>query len=96
MAATPLTNSVSPTGRISTGPVSRVHRARLDVHRRDDVVAAVGIGQQVVNQIAPSGPDPQMVVWIDDRQLRLQNRLLATIEPILPDRASRRPAVRMR
>jgi hypothetical protein len=54
-----------------------VHRASLDEHGRDDVVAAVGIYQQVVEQIAPSGTVPQMVVRIDNRQFWLDDRLLA-------------------
>ena len=34
------------------------------------------VGQQVVEQIAPAGPVPEMVVRVDDRQLRLEDRLL--------------------
>jgi len=36
--------------------------------RHASAAAAVGIHQQVVEQMAPSGPVPQMVVRIDNRQ----------------------------
>ena len=45
IAAMPATNSVSPTGRISTGPDGAVHRVALQEHRRDDVVAGAEIGE---------------------------------------------------
>ena len=61
------------------------HRAGLHKHRRDDVVTAVGIGQQLVEQIAPAGAVPEMMVRIDDRQLGLEDRFLAPVEPILTD-----------
>jgi len=64
----PLANSVSPTGRVSSGPLIAVHRTRLHIHRRDDIVAAGGIKQQILEQIPPSSTLPQMVICIDDRQ----------------------------
>ena len=66
-------------------PCGAVHRAGLHIDRRDDVVAAVGVGQQLVEQVAPAGPVPQMVVRIDDRQVGLEDRLLAAVEPLLAD-----------
>ena len=43
------------------------------------------VGQQLVEQVAPAGPVPQVVVRIDDRQIGLEDRLLAPIEPFLAD-----------
>jgi hypothetical protein len=48
-----------------------VHRTRLHENRRNNVMAAAEIGQQLIQQIAPPGPIVQMVMWIDNRQLRL-------------------------
>src|SRR5262249_36160541 len=42
------------------------HRPRLHEYGGDDVVAARGVRQQLVEQIAPAGPVPEMMVWIDD------------------------------
>src|ERR1700704_6952653 len=62
-----------------------VHRAGLNEHGCDDVVAAVGVGEQLIKQVTPTGPVPQMVVRIDDRQIGLEDRLLAPIKPNLTD-----------
>ena len=59
-----------------------IHRTRLHVHRRNNIVTAAGIQQQVIQQIPPSRALPQMMVRIDDRQFRFENRLLAPVEPI--------------
>src|SRR5215470_8750574 len=59
------------------------HRARLHEHGGDDVVAAIGIRQQFIEEIAPAGPVPQMVVGVDDRQIGREDRLFAPIEPVL-------------
>ncbi len=56
-------------------PAGAVHRAALQEDGRDDVVAAVDVGQQVVQHVDPVGPFPQMVMRIDNRQAGLQNRL---------------------
>jgi hypothetical protein len=48
-------------------------------------VAAVDIDQQIIEQITPTWPIPQMVVWIDDRQLGLDDRFFAPIKPSLAD-----------
>jgi hypothetical protein len=53
------------------------HRAGLHEHRRDDVVTAVGIGQQLVEQIAPAWAVPEMMMRIDDRKVRLEDRFIA-------------------
>src|SRR5262249_43509427 len=55
------------------------HRPRLHEHGGDDVVAARGVRQQLVEQIAPAGSVPEMMVWIDDWQIGLEDRLLAPI-----------------
>ena len=44
-----------------------VHRLRLHVNRRDDVVAAVHVGEEIVSEGARAGANPQVVVRIDDR-----------------------------
>ena len=67
------------------GAVGAIHRAGLHEDGRDDVVAAVGVGQQLVEQIAPAGSIPEMVMRIDDRQVGLEDRLVAPVEPILAD-----------
>ena len=61
------------------------HRARLHEHRRQDVVAAVGIGEQVVEQVAPVLAVPQVMMRIDDRQVGLEDRLRAPGEPVVAD-----------
>ena len=51
-------------------------------------MARVDVGEQFVEQVAPVRPVPavpQMVVGIDDGQVRLQDRLLAPVEPVLAD-----------
>ncbi len=66
-----------------------MHRPALHEHGADDVVPAIGIRQQVVEHIQPVRPLPQMVVRIDDRQFRLQDRLFAACQPVIPDRQIR-------
>src|SRR5438046_8467024 len=46
-------------------PTGAVHRARLDERGRDDVVAAARVVAQFVEQIAPAGPVPQVMVRIN-------------------------------
>src|SRR5204863_1809363 len=65
------------------GPVGTMERSRLHEDGGDDVVTAVGVGEQIVEQITPAAAVPEMMMRIDDRQLRLQDRLLAAIEPVL-------------
>ena len=61
------------------------HRTRLHEDGGDDVVAALRIRQQFIEQITPVGPVPQMMVRIDDGQIGREDRLLAPIEPVLAD-----------
>jgi len=50
------------------------------------LLAAAGIEQQVLEQIPPSRALPQMVMRIDDRQFRFENRFFAPVEPIPANR----------
>ena len=55
--------------------VLAVHRAAFEEHGRDDVVTAADIGQQFGQQVvAAMRRIPEMMVRIDDRQIRLQRR----------------------
>ena len=67
-------------------PARAMHRAALHEHRGDDVVATVGVGQQIVEHVAPARPFPQMMVRIDDRQLGLEDRLGPPREPVVAHR----------
>ena len=52
------------------------HRLAFEEHRRDDVVAAAEVGQQLGQEIeAARRRVPEMMVRIDDRQLGLERRL---------------------
>ena len=57
------------------GAVRAVHRMAFDEHGGDDVVAAVEVGQQFVEQIAVPAAQPQMMVRVDDRQIGIEDRL---------------------
>ena len=75
MAAMPLTNSTSPTGFISPGAGIAVHRLTFDENRGDDVVAAAEVGKQVGQEIAAAVRRvPEVMMRIDDRQVRFQRR----------------------
>jgi hypothetical protein len=45
-------------------PTLAVHRLRLHVDRRGDVVAAVHVGQELVSEVTRARTDPQVVVRI--------------------------------
>jgi hypothetical protein len=50
-------------------------------------MAAAGVGQQIREQIAAGlGPLDQVVMRIDDRQIWLDDFLVAAFEPLRPDR----------
>jgi hypothetical protein len=57
------------------GAVGAIHRVALEEHGGDHVVAGAEVGQQLVEQVAMIRPDPQMMVRVDDRQVRLEDRL---------------------
>ena len=73
-----------------------VHRVRLHEYRCNDVVAGTGISQEVVQHVAPSGPDPEVVMRVYDRQLGFERRLLVPVQPILAHRAWRCRLLAMR
>ena len=59
-----------------------IHGTTFEEHGRDNVVAATEVGQQVGQQVTASWRAiPEMVVRIDDRQVRFQHRLLVLGEP---------------
>lgn len=66
-------------------PVGPVHGAGLQVHRGDDVVAAVQVFEQLGQQIAPARPLPQVVMRVDDRERRIKDLLLPPVQPLLAD-----------
>ena len=46
-------------------------------------VAAVQVRQQFVEQIAPAGAIPQVVVRVDDRQIGFEDLLAPAVQPLL-------------
>ena len=62
--------------------VLAVHRMAVDEHGADDVVAGLGVGQQVVEHVVVAGALPEMMVRIDDRQLGLERRLAHLGDPV--------------
>ena len=62
-------------------PVRAVHRARLEEHRRTDVVPAVDVGMQLVQEIPLVGQTlqpsiPKMVMGVTDRELGFERWFL--------------------
>jgi hypothetical protein len=53
----------------------------LDEHGLDDVVARIDVGQEFVEQIAAARMVPEMMVRVDDRQIRLEDLLRPLAEP---------------
>ena len=90
IAATPSTNSVSPTGRSASGPSRAVHRHALDEHRATHVVPAARVGEQLVDQVAAAGMVPQVMVRVADRQVGLEDVLLHLREPLIAVRRRHR------
>src|SRR5215471_18047052 len=74
MAAMPATYSVSPTGRISSGPCARYIES-LHEDRRHHVVAGADVGEEFVEQVAVIRPLPQMMMRVDDGQVGLEDGL---------------------
>ena len=61
-----------------------VHRAAFEEDGRHDVVSAADIGQELGQQIAAAlRRVPEMVVRVDDRQVRLQRRFSVLRQPCL-------------
>ena len=67
-------------------PRRAVHRPRLHEHGGAHVVAGADVGQHVVEQVAPAGPVPQVVVRVDDELARIQRLLLLRRQPVGADR----------
>jgi hypothetical protein len=57
-------------------PVGAIHRAAFLKDGGDDVVAGVEVGEQFRQQIGPAAAVPQMMMRINDRQLRFEDRFL--------------------
>src|SRR6266446_755797 len=56
--------------------VLAVHRAALEEDRGDDVMSPTDVGQQLGQQVTPAlRRVPEMMVRVDDRQIRLERRL---------------------
>jgi hypothetical protein len=67
------------------GPGLTVHGAGLHEHGCEDIVSTADIEEQIIEQITPTWSIPQVMVRIDDRQIGLENRLFAPVEPSLAD-----------
>ncbi len=62
------------------GAMLAVHRLTFEEHRGDDVVAAADIGEQFRQEVAAAlRRIPEMMVRIDDRQIRLERCLGRTL-----------------
>ena len=83
-AATPLTNSVSPTGRIASGPSARY----IDRHSTNTVAVTLCplpvSARQLVEQVAPARVVPEMVVRVADGQRWLEDPPLHLRHPPVP------------
>ena len=61
--------------------VGAIHRAALDKNGLGDVVAAAGVGEQLVKEKTVPWAIPQMMMGIDNLQPRLDDLLLPQREP---------------
>ncbi len=78
----PVTNSTSPSGGHLARAGLAIHGSAFEEDGRHDVVPAADIGQQFGQQVvAAMRLIPEMVVRIDDRQIRFQRRLGALRQP---------------
>src|SRR5579859_4376338 len=73
--------------RWSIGPV---HGPRLHIDRGPDVVPATHVEEQVLESIRHGITPPQVMVWVDDGQPRLDDVLADPVQPrvvhvVLPD-----------
>src|SRR6202040_583403 len=66
-------------------PVGPVHLPAFLKAGRNDVVPAADIFEQILEQVSVTGPVPQMMVRIDNRQIRLEDLLTALVQPVRPD-----------
>ena len=65
--------------------VLAIHRMAVDEHRGHDVVAGLGVGQQIVEHVVVAGALPEMMVRIDDRQRGFQRFLRHLGDPCVVD-----------
>src|SRR5262245_16790717 len=72
-----------PNGPEFYGAILPVHRVCLHKHSRHNVVAAIDVQQQFGKQVAYRWTIIQMMVRIDDRKVRFDDRFLATVKPVL-------------
>jgi hypothetical protein len=63
------------------GAARAIAGAALDKDGRDNVVAGIDVGQELVEQIAAAGVVPEMVVRVDDRQFRFEDVFPQFVEP---------------
>jgi hypothetical protein len=67
-----------------------VHRQPFEIDGRGDVVTVACVGEQFGQQVAAGfGSLDQMMMWVDDRQIGLDDLLAAAVEPVRPDRQMR-------
>src|SRR6202035_924793 len=67
-------------------PLGAGHLAAFEKDRRADVVPAVQVFDQVIQQVVFAGRFPQVMVWVDDRPPGLERRFLGRGKPVLADR----------
>ena len=64
------------------GAARAIHLRALHEDRAADVVAAAGVAQQVGQDIDLVGVRPEMVMRVDDRQARIEDRLDGLLQPV--------------
>nr|WP_296247333.1 hypothetical protein [Pseudomonas sp. UBA4194] len=69
--------------QVEHGPTLRIDR------RNHGMATGIDIGQVIFHQVASRGPVPQMVMRVDDGQLRLQCGLAHLRQPFLANRQVR-------
>src|SRR6516165_4085410 len=65
--------------------IGPIHGAALDEYGGTHVVPTVGVIEKLVEQIAVVAI-PQMMVWVDNRQIGFQHRLVVGSQPVFLDR----------
>src|SRR5258708_6664256 len=67
------------------GATSTVHGPRLRVDGGADAMAAVEVDEKIVEAIGDRIVPPQMMVGVNDGQVRIDYRLSATLQPLVVD-----------
>src|SRR5690606_25463182 len=65
------------------GAICAIHGFALDEYGGHDVVAAAGIAQQLFEHVAMVRVVPQVVVGIDDGQVRVDDVFLNEVQPVV-------------